>query len=235
MTQHESSGPGKEKEFNLSLPIAIVFASLVIAGAILFTKDTSPAAVAGAPSPAVAISVRSPSLQDHIIGSPDAPVVLIEYSDFQCPFCQIIHPNLKKIVQDSNGQIAWVYRNFPLDSIHPQARPAAEASECIAAELGNDAFWEFADAVFADQQNMSTSMYADIAARLGANPQAFAECISEKRYNEKINADQTEGTKNGGQGTPYTIVAPKKGTPTAFSGALPLEQMQSIIKSVTGK
>jgi len=94
------------------------------------------------------LAMRAPSASDHIIGSPTAPVVLVEYSDFQCPYCKMIHPSLKQIVADSNGQIAWVYRDFPLYQIHPEAENSANAAECIAAQLGNDAFWKFGDSIF---------------------------------------------------------------------------------------
>ncbi len=92
-----------------------------------------------------ALTIRKPSESDHIVGSPTAPIVLVEYSDFQCPFCQIIHPSLAKLVNESDGKIAWVYRNFPLYQIHPQAIPAANAAECIAEQLGNQGFWTFAN------------------------------------------------------------------------------------------
>ena len=92
--------------------------------------------------------VTPPSDNEHIIGKADAPIVLIEYSDFQCPYCQMIHGDLKKIVAESNGTIAWVYRNFPLYQIHPQATPAANAAECIAEQLGNNGFWQFANTIF---------------------------------------------------------------------------------------
>lgn len=96
----------------------------------------------------VPLSIRPPSATDHIIGAPDSPIVMVEFSDFQCPYCQMIHPSLQKLAAESNGKIAWVYRNFPLYTIHPQATPAANAAECIAEQLGNDAFWKFADAIF---------------------------------------------------------------------------------------
>lgn len=94
------------------------------------------------------LGIRKPSADEHIVGSPTAPIVLVEYSDFQCPYCKMIHPDLKRIVSESGGQISWVYRNFPLYQIHPQAENAANAAECIAAQLGNDAFWKFGDAIF---------------------------------------------------------------------------------------
>lgn len=94
------------------------------------------------------LAMRAPSASDHIIGSPTAPIVLVEYSDFQCPYCKMIHPSLTQIVAESNGQIAWVYRDFPLYQIHPEAENAANAAECIAAQKGNDAFWNFEKAIF---------------------------------------------------------------------------------------
>lgn len=87
---------------------------------------------------------------DHIFGDKDAPVKIVEYSDFECPFCASVHPTLKQLVVDYDGDVAWVYRHYPLD-FHPNAQPAAEASECIAELGGNDEFWEFSDYIFANQ------------------------------------------------------------------------------------
>src|SRR5581483_5281549 len=157
----------EHNKFNLSPSAAILIAGIIIAAAIVFTNHSSaPAAVAGAGGTAPAVSagdLRKPSASDHIVGSPSAPIVLIEYSDFQCPYCQLIYPTLKKIVSESNGQIAWVYREFPLTSIHPQAGPAANAAECIAAQLGNAGFWKYADAVFNNQQQLSPTYSAQLA------------------------------------------------------------------------
>jgi len=107
------------------------------------------AAIASVNTQGAATTIRKPSESDHIIGSPTAPIVLVEYSDFQCPFCQMIHPSLQQLVSESNGKIAWVYRHFPLYQIHPQATPAANAAECIAEQLGNDGFWKFANTLLA--------------------------------------------------------------------------------------
>jgi protein-disulfide isomerase len=86
---------------------------------------------------------------DHMRGSLEDQVFLIEYSDFECPYCKSFHPTAQRILQDYD-QVAWVYRHFPLESIHAKARPAALASECIAELGGNEAFWAFADEAFAD-------------------------------------------------------------------------------------
>ena len=86
---------------------------------------------------------------DYIYGDEDAPITLVEFSDFECPFCARAHGTFERLVAERDD-IAWVYRHLPLESIHPNAEPAARASECIAELEGNDAFWNFADTVFDD-------------------------------------------------------------------------------------
>lgn len=120
--------------------------SLPVSGALPYEQFK--AAIESVNTEGAKATIRMPSASDHIIGSATAPIVLVEYSDFQCPYCQMVHPTLKRIAEESNGTIAWVYRNFPLYQIHPQATPAALAAECIAAQLGNEAFWSFADTIF---------------------------------------------------------------------------------------
>ncbi|MFA6355226.1 MAG: thioredoxin domain-containing protein [Candidatus Paceibacterota bacterium] len=86
---------------------------------------------------------------DHVKGDPKtAQITIIEYSDFECPFCARFHPVLERIVSESNGSIAWVYRQFPLTQIHKNAMDRAIASECVAKLKGNDAFWKYADLLF---------------------------------------------------------------------------------------
>ncbi|MCA9366932.1 thioredoxin domain-containing protein [Candidatus Kaiserbacteria bacterium] len=92
-------------------------------------------------------AVRPVTAEDHIKGSLDAPIKIVEYSDFDCPFCTRAHETLVEIMAENND-VAWVYRHFPLDSLHPNARTLATVSECVAKEGGNDAFWSFADGYF---------------------------------------------------------------------------------------
>lgn len=226
----EATTPKKESSA-LSLPVAIVAGAILISASILFVGRGSSASPTGSAD----LSVRPASAEDHIIGSPNAPVVIVEYADLQCPYCALIHPTLNRIVSESNGQIAWVFRNFPLDSIHPEARPAAEAAECVAALKGNDAFWKFTAALFADQQDIGSDFFAKTAASLGTDPAAFAACISKKSYDGRIDADLAEAVQNGGQGTPFTVVVGKKGAPVAFSGALPYAQIMAVINSVKNR
>lgn len=90
---------------------------------------------------------------DHFRGNETAPIQIIEYSDLQCPYCSRIHPTLQQIIAN-NDNVVWVYRHLPLESIHPQAMPAALAAECVAKEEGNDAFWSFADTIFENQDQL---------------------------------------------------------------------------------
>lgn len=85
---------------------------------------------------------------DHVRGNRNAKVFLIEYSDFQCPYCKRFHPTAQQVLKNYAEDVAWVYRHYPLDQIHPYARPAAVASECVTEIGGEEAFWKFADAVF---------------------------------------------------------------------------------------
>lgn len=221
------------KKFELSPSVSIIIAGALIAGAVVFTNTRAAGPAQNAQDqqvPSTETSVRAPSMADHIIGSPDAPIVLIEYSDFQCPYCNLVHPTLKRLVSESNGQIAWVYRHFPLESIHPEARPAAMASECVFEQLGNEAFWSFGDTMFSNQDKMNAAFYEQTAVALGANLSQFKSCMASNKYANRIDTDSAEVMQNGGQGTPYTVLYDKKGQ-VGVSGALPYETFSAVIKA----
>ena len=221
-----------EHKFELSPSISILIAGVIIAGAIVFVNQHPSAAPPSAAPPSAAVNVAAPSASDHIIGSPNAPIVLVEYSDFQCPYCQMIYPTLKRIVDESNGQVAWVMRAFPLYQIHPNALPAANAAECIADQLGNDAFWQFADDDFANQADIGTAFFAAEAQKLGANMTTYNACVSSQKFSARITAETADAEQNGGQGTPYTVVInTKTGKQYPIPGALPYEQIMAVINS----
>lgn len=211
--------------------MAIMLGAVIISAAIILVGRNGASPIAGE----AAVNIRPPSSQDHIIGSPDAPVVIVEYADFQCPYCELVNPVFKRIVAESNGEVAWVFRHLPLESIHPQARPAALAAECVAALGGNDAFWKFADALYANQGELGGALYAREAAELGVDFTQFTDCLNKKLYTSRVDADLSEAVLNGGYGTPYTVVMGKTGKPAAFSGALPYEQILAVINSVKNR
>lgn len=226
-----SETPHEQKKFEISPSVAILISGALIAGAVVFTNLQPAVPLAGAEDLPVEANVPLPSEADHYFGSLSAPIALIEYSDFECPYCRVVYPTLKRIVEESDGQIVWVHRNLPLESIHPQALPAAMAAECIAAQLGNDGFWKFVEAVFADQSKMSTAFYTEIAGQLGADVAAYASCVSANTYADKIAKEASDAGASGGRGTPFTVVA-GAGVQVPVSGALPYEQFMSVIKAL---
>jgi protein-disulfide isomerase len=134
---------------NLAVPIAIVIAGALIAGAVYLggrgdtTGITSPteAQQEQAQLSASLNNMAPITSADHIRGNPNAPVKIVEYSDMECPFCKRFHPTMQQTVDEYDGKVAWVYRHFPLDSIHSKARSEAIATECAGELGGNDMFW----------------------------------------------------------------------------------------------
>ncbi len=129
----------------------------VLSGALPYeqVKERIDSALSGAEgeSEGHAVYTMRPAREDdHIRGSADAEVTIVEFSDFDCPFCQRFHPTLERAVEEYDGRVAWVYRHFPIEQLHPNAPALAVASECVAKLEGNDAFWEFAARYFALSQ-----------------------------------------------------------------------------------
>ena len=163
---------------------------------------------------------------DHIRGNPSAPITIVEYSDFECPFCRQFHPTVQQAMEEYGDQIRWVYRHFPLTQIHPNAQPAAEASECVAEQKGSDGFWQFADAMFADQARLGTAFYREVAGQIGVNLAQYDTCVSSRKYEEKVTSQQAEGVRLGITGTPGSFV-----NDTPVRGALPYENIKTIIEA----
>lgn len=168
------------------------------------------------------------STDDHFRGSKSATVFLVEYSDFQCPFCGQFHPTVQRVLQEYKDQVALIYRHFPLDAIHPNARPAAEASECIADLGGENAFWKFTDEVFANQQTALTDLAAT-AEKVGINKSSFQSCFSAGKYKDKVEKLYQGGLAAGVNGTPGTFIINKKGEAWLVPGALPYDSVKPMI------
>ncbi|MEX2241216.1 MAG: thioredoxin domain-containing protein [Burkholderiales bacterium] len=173
--------------------------------------------------------------RDHIRGDPDAPVTLIEYSDFECPFCKSFHSSLKKLVDESGSQVRWVYRHFPLDQIHPvKARKEAAASECAAELGGNSAFWKFADRFFdLTPSNNRTDVDAVlplIAREIGLDENKFATCLASGRHDRRVEEDVQNAIATGGTGTPWSIIVSKSGKTYPLSGAQPYAVVKKLVE-----
>ncbi len=158
---------------------------------------------------------------DHIRGSKNAPITIVEYSDFQCPFCARFHPEMLKVMAAYPDKVRWVFRHFPLNQIHPNAQKAAEASEC-ASEQGK--FWEFADKLFENQEQLGPTLYDKLAKDLGLNTSKFSSCLADGKYAKKIQDDASEGVNFGVNGTPGSFINGQ-----LVPGAVPFENLKSII------
>ena len=224
----------------LSLPIAIVVAGVLIAGAILITKippapsAEGPAGQAGAP--AGDLKELDPiSQDDHIFGAtPNTKVFIVEFSDTECPFCKRFHPTMQKIVDEYKGQVAWIYRHFPLDSIHPKTRKEAEATECANELGGNDAFWKYLDRLFeispTNNQLDPAELY-NIAKYAGLDAIAFKTCLDSGKYAGKVEAQYQDGLNVGVSGTPMSIIV-YKDQKVILEGAQPYEAVKAKIDAL---
>lgn len=181
------------------------------------TQPTADTDVVDAP----AAEIPPVTSADHIRGSADAKVVLVEYSDFECPFCSRHHPNMIKLIEEFGDDVAWVYRHFPL-SFHPEALPAAVASEC-ASEQGK--FWEYADAMFENQDSLDEDYYPELAETLGLNVTNFQTCLDSGKYDDLIESSTTSGAAAGVNGTPATFVNGE-----LISGAVPYATLKGIVE-----
>ena len=192
------------------------------------TKNT-PTAQAPAPTAGAKVDIKI-SNADHIRGNKNAPVQIIEFSDYQCPYCSRHHPTMQQIVAEYGDDVAWVYKHFPLDSIHPHARPAAEASECIAEQKGDDGFWQFTDSLFENQNSLGSNLYNQLAGEIGVDMDQFQNCVSSRKYQQKVEDDYQQGLAAGVTGTPGNFV-----NGTLLKGAVPFAQFKQIIDAELNK
>jgi protein-disulfide isomerase len=162
---------------------------------------------------------------DPALGPEDAPVTIVEFADYSCYYCQLWYQQVfAQLMADYPGQIRFVYRDFPLTQIHPAAQPAAEAAEC-ADDQGK--YWEFHNAIFSGQYDLSRDGFLQIATDLGLNTTTFASCIDSGKYTDEVLGDLQDGIDIGVQSTPTFFINGFK-----VEGALPYESFKSIIDQI---
>jgi len=226
---------------NLSVPAAIVIAGALIAGAVYFgtlknaptAGNNQPQKVAEQPTGTLD-QMKAISKDDHIRGNPNAPVKIVEYSDTECPFCKRFHDTMKQVMDEygKDGKVAWVYRNFPLDQLHPKARNEAAAIECAGDLGGNDKFWAYADRLYEvtpSNNGLDPAELPRIAQYVGLDTAKFNACLTSGRFAKHIEEDVQNATATGGNGTPWSIVVGKNNKKYPLSGAQPYASVKQLI------
>lgn len=234
----------QNKGTNYLIPLSIIIAGAFIAGAVFFAQGGGETTAAVQQEPAgeqfdekALDNVGPITSKDHILGDRNAKVVIVEYSDFECPFCKRFHTTMQQVMEEygDDGRVAWVYRHFPLEQLHPiKASTEAIASECAAELGGNDAFWKYADRFFeltpSNNQTDIETVLPQIAQEIGLDSARFSECLTSGKYNSHVQGDVDEAVATGGRGTPWSIVISPNGTKFPLSGAQPYAAVQQLIE-----
>ena len=240
MNETNSTTSPSSKGASLAIPVAIVIGFGLIAASIYFGSDkavTNPLPEEQEQQTGDLEALAPITEDDHIRGNPNAPLVIVEYSDFDCPFCRNFHITMQKIMDDygANGQVAWVYRHFPLSALHPSAPYLAEASECVADIGGDEAFWTFADLVFMERgvnEQTDVTRLPEFAATAGVDEAAFKECLDSGRMKDQVEADFNNAAAVGAQGTPHSIIVIGDEKVEITGGAQPYETVKGMIDNL---
>ena len=222
-----------------TIPIAIIFGFALIAIAIFFSNNNrSPQELVKTPvqdgeSRVIDGKTPPPTKDDYIKGNPNAPIVIIEYSDYECPFCKQFHATMNRIMDEFgvNGQVAWVYRQFPISRLHPNSTKISEAALCVGDLGGNTAFWDFTDRIFEERDvaaPTNVTRLPDYAELAGVSRSDYISCVSSGRMSEEVTRSAEEGFDIGARGTPYTVVMVGD-EQAVINGAQPYEVVKQII------
>lgn len=217
-------------ERSYTIPIAIVLGGIIVATAVYVSMPKSPTTGAGNPA-----LVRPVGAVDHILGNPAAPVLIVEYTDFDCSYCKTFNETMHQIIanEGATGNVAWVFRHFPLLEIHPNALSHARAAECVAKTAGDDAFWRFETALF-DNQPVDPATYGTLAKAVGITGDAFAQCYADaggvsSTVQSKILADRQNALDLGAKGTPYSLMLVIGKDQVIIDGNYSYEDMRQLV------
>jgi len=219
------------------VPLSIVVAGGLIALAVYFggggtgklpTNNDVNTETAG-------IEIAPVTAKDHILGSRNAELVIVEYSDTECPFCKNFHSTMHQVVTDYDGKVAWVYRHFPIAQLHSKAPNEAEATECAAELGGNQIFWRYIDKLFEttnSNDSLDPAELPKIATTVGLNEEAFKTCLSSGKYTEFITKSVEDSIKAGARGTPYSVIITKDDQKVIINGAEPIASVKAKIDAL---
>jgi len=223
-----------------AVPLAIIAGFALIALAIYITgMGTSTTPSPTTPNPETSTntsSIPAVTASDFIRGNPNAPILIVEYSDYDCPFCKIFHETMKQVIDTfgPSGDVAWVYRQLPVAELHPNAPKLSEAALCVGELGGSNAFWTFSDLVFNErglEERTAMSRLPEFASRAGVSEARFTECMSSGRMRSRVEDSVTRASELGITGTPqsYVIVGDQQ---VALEGAQTFLALQTLIENI---
>ena len=207
----------QDKKNNLYIPGAIVLAGFLIAGGIYMSSDKKGATDTGNSNSVknTEITLNPVGKSDNILGNANAPITIVEFSDTECPFCKRFQATMHTIMDTygKDGKVAWVYRHFPLDSLHKKSRKEAEAVECSNELGGATAYWNVLDAIYTNttsNDGLDPAKLPEFAKAAGLDVTKFNECLSSGRMAAAVEAESQDGIRAGVQGTPHSIMVLSK-------------------------
>ncbi len=215
------------KGFGKGLGISIIIASLILAGVMMYGFHSISQTLTKSPEKESEPDRLAVKESDHVKGPDKALVTIVEYSDFQDPFSKEFYSNLERLREEYEDEVRWVYRHFPVTSLHPESKKAAIASEC-ADEQGK--FWEYAKELFENQDNLNKETYLSIAEDLKFNVINFENCLKSDEIALKVANEYNQATKIGVRGTPSTFINKK-----SMLGAVSYNALKAEVESVISK
>ena len=233
----------QEQNQNLSIPVAIVIAGALIAGALYFGGGSGGTGTysfnggaSGNQQQGAAKDVPKVQANEHIFGNPNAPIKIVEYTDLECPFCKKFHGTMKQVMEKygASGQVAWVVRNFPLSQLHPNAPKLALAAECVADVGGNDAYWKFLDEVFKRSPINTFFDFTELDAAVsavGVDVAKFTSCYDSGKHQDKIQKEFNDAVASGGKGTPFNMLVNRSGKNIEIPGAQEYDYVVGAIEA----
>jgi protein-disulfide isomerase len=220
------------------LPITIVVAGALIAGAIFLAGKAGTASTSTSSTGQVSNARPYTPGTDHILGNPNAPVKIVEYMDLECPHCKNFQTTMNQIMDYYNqampGVVAWVVRPFPLASIHSKAPEEAQAAECAAAQGGDAEYFKYIDEIFAitpSDNGLDLTELPKVAQQDGLNVTTFNTCVSSGQFAQKVQDSYNEAISEGGQGTPFILIMVGSDA-VALQGDQPYDSMRAAVDAV---
>lgn len=221
---------------DLFLPLVIIFAGIIVAFSVYVVRIRQQVAHgSGTPE-----AVRPVSPADHIIGNPSAPIVIVEYADIDSEYSKKLQLSLEQLMTEyaTGNNVAWVYRHFPVLTLHGNAAMNALAAECAASISAPTTFFRFIDAMQSSAPGATAfnpKQYNTILRQLSLPEDNFTACMAAKTYEQKIHDDYDNALASGATGSPYIVLLVQGTKPRTIQGAPPYKTLKGIIEAEIGK